>query len=526
MSALRDAVAGRQKQTVKDRQDQVKNSAGGYVYRVSDEDRLRRFLIIGSNKGTYYVSKEDATQKGIEFIEEIVSRDPEMVARVTFEVSFSGRAPKNTAAIFVAAVFICRCPDEYKPTARRLVNQVCRTSTHIFEFCEFVDKLGGWGQAKMKAVKSWYTSRTPDQLAYQAIKYRGGRYGWSHRDVLRTAHPTGIDERVGSFMLGKALPPGGGSDIIDGFLEMQSARTESDVIKTLDKFPTLPWETIPTHCLRSPRVWSKLVYNGAVSGTALIRNIGRMDQLGCFKDMTLAATVRNRLTDPTAIRRARLHPVQYLNAMAALGLVPHAGSSWGRAARSEPLTSQIVAGGLEEGFYASFDGVALSGERVFIAIDVSGSMAWSSTACNLTCAQGATALAMVIARRNPVHMIYGFKYSLCDLGVTPGDSLFTATKKTSELAFGSTDCSAPMRYAETNRIGVDKFIVLTDNETWSGHVKPDAALREYRNRMGIDAKLIVVGMTDTDFTIADPNDVGMLDVCGFDTTIPELIRNF
>ena len=40
-----------------------------------------------------------------------------------------------------------------------------------------------------------------------------------------------------------------------------------------------------------------------------------------------------------------------------------------------------------------------------------------------------------------------------------------------------------------------------------------------------DAKAIVVGMTSNGFTFADPNDGGMLDVVGFDTTVPALIAD-
>ena len=35
-----------------------------------------------------------------------------------------------------------------------------------------------------------------------------------------------------------------------------------------------------------------------------------------------------------------------------------------------------------------------------------------------------------------------------------------------------------------------------------------------------DAKAVVVGMTSNGFALADPNDRGMLDVVGFDTTVP------
>ena len=44
--------------------------------------------------------------------------------------------------------------------------------------------------------------------------------------------------------------------------------------------------------------------------------------------------------------------------------------------------------------------------------------------------------------------------------------------------------------------------------------------------MGINAKLVVCGVTATNFTIADPNDPGMLDVVGFDSAVPMLIDQF
>ena len=48
----------------------------------------------------------------------------------------------------------------------------------------------------------------------------------------------------------------------------------------------------------------------------------------------------------------------------------------------------------------------------------------------------------------------------------------------------------------------------------------------YRNEFVGDAKAVVVGMTSNGFTLADPNDRGMLDVVGFDTTVPAVIADF
>jgi 60 kDa SS-A/Ro ribonucleoprotein len=44
--------------------------------------------------------------------------------------------------------------------------------------------------------------------------------------------------------------------------------------------------------------------------------------------------------------------------------------------------------------------------------------------------------------------------------------------------------------------------------------------------MGIPARLVVVGMTATGFTIADPSDPLSLDVAGFDSAVPRLISDF
>jgi 60 kDa SS-A/Ro ribonucleoprotein len=37
---------------------------------------------------------------------------------------------------------------------------------------------------------------------------------------------------------------------------------------------------------------------------------------------------------------------------------------------------------------------------------------------------------------------------------------------------------------------------------------------------------VVVGMTATEFSIADPSDPGMLDVAGFDAAVPSLVSQF
>jgi 60 kDa SS-A/Ro ribonucleoprotein len=93
------------------------------------------------------------------------------------------------------------------------------------------------------------------------------------------------------------------------------------------------------------------------------------------------------------------------------------------------------------------------------------------------------------------------------------------------LSSGGTDCALAGVVALKEKWEVDTF-VYTDNETWAGNIHPAQALREYRERMGIAAKLVVVAMASNGFSIADPDGAGMLDVVGFDAATPNVISDF
>src|SRR5262249_44021225 len=120
----------------------------------------------------------------------------------------------------------------------------------------------------------------------------------------------------------------------------------------------------------------------------------------------------------------------------------------------------------------------------------------------------------------------GGEPGMTPLDISPRQRLDDVLKAVNNLPFGGTDCALPMIWALRNKVEIDTFVIYTDNETWAGDVHPFQALAQYRQRMGRAAKLVVVGMTATDFTIADPSDPGMLDVVGFDTAAPQVMADF
>lgn len=520
-----------QTQKTPGRTDEVRNNAGGFVFKVNDKSRLERFLILGTDGGTYSVGEQKFTEQNVSFVKDLIARDESLVLDTVVEVSSAGRAAKNSPALFTMALLMVEGKD--KAAIRAAVPKVARTSTHLFEYGKYIKSLGGWGRAKRQSIADWYESKDVNSLAYQAVKYRQ-RDGWTHRDLFRLSHPKGVDMKVGNFILGRdslsAAESAGMPDVIRGFKFLQEAQTLSEVLSALREFKNVPWEAIPTKFLREPDVWKMLFYNGAIPQTALLRNVTRFAKIGAFKDMVFAADVAARLSDTEAIRKARVHPVAYLNALYIYreGQIDRSSSAW-RVVRSKDWdTNPNVAGALEDGFYNSFGNVEPSNKRTMVSIDVSASMTWAGPAglAGLDCRQAAGAMAMVLVRSEPYTLVNAFSHDIRDAGISSRDSLETVLRKIDNMPAGGTDCAQPMLYAAKNGLEIDTFTMWTDNDTWAGRIKPFQALKQYRDGSGIDARMVVVGMTATEFTIADPTDRGTLDIVGFDSNAPGVIADF
>ena len=275
--------------------------------------------------------------------------------------------------------------------------------------------------------------------------------------------------------------------------------------------------------------------------TALIRNLATMTRVGVVapgSDGT--AKVVAQLGDAERIRKARVHPIAVLAALRTYA------SGHGARGRGEWNPVREVVDALDAAFYAAFGNVEPTGKRLLLALDVSGSMAWGAVAGvpGLTPRDASAALALVTAATEKRYEIVGFFTGRRGFGSSvAGSSRLrrTASRRSrSRRGSGSTTPSRRCRicrsaaptarcrccYAQAAEREIDTFVIYTDSETWAGDIHPAQALRDYRQASGIDARLVVVGMVSNGFSIADPDDPGMLDVVGFDTATPQLISDF
>lgn len=524
--------------------EMTRNNAGGFVFKVNSWTQLERFLILGSAGGSYYVGERDLTAENVDVVRACIATDGLRAVKTIVDISVSGRAPKNDPALYALALAASYGPDiKVREAALAALPRVARIGTHLFQFCSFVDGMRGWGKSLRRSVAAWYLDKPAEKLAYQAVKYQS-RNGWSHKDLLSLAHPKPQDEthsvilrwiKKGTDIGDNLIQP----SIIAAFEEAKGA-DEKSVIRLIREYG-LTREMIPTEVQNSPKVWEALLEKMPL--TAMIRTLGRMGSIGLLAPLSDASKlVVNRLADRDYLRKSRVHPIAVLSA-----LLTYQRGAGVRGSLSWTAVPQVV-DALNDAFYLAFDNIPPTGKNFYLGVDVSGSMEGGEIAGvpGLTPRMGAAAMAMLTARTEQnyyaagfsdgtrvkgalrgttMHVGHGSRYipSMEPIPISRTQRLDALMRQMASIPMGGTDCALPMLDALHQTIPVDCFIIYTDNETWSGTIHPKQALDQYRQKMGRDAKCIVCGMTATKFSIADPNDEGMLDVVGFDASVPSII---
>lgn len=518
-------------QSEKAHPDQTLNAAGGYTFSVKDLEFLRRFLILGTEGGTFYVSENALSLDNAKNVLKLTKENHKALVDTIVEVSTSGAAYRQDPALFSLAVASSYGTDDEKRYALQQLSKVARTGTHLFTFTEYVQKFRGWGRGLRRAVASWYLDKDVHKLAYQAVKYRQ-RNGWTHRDVLRLSHPV-TDEPSRKDLFDWITHNGVGDnvpDLVRSFTALQKATSTKDVINLLERESSLSWEMLPNSFLKDPEVWKALVLKG-MPMTALIRQLPRLTNLGILegevRDKVLA-----QLRDAEYLKKSRIHPMQVLVARQTYdnGQSVRGSSTW--------LPDQYVVQALDEAFYKTFDNVEPTGKRLLVAVDVSGSMSWSDITPGVSPREAAAAMALIYQKTEENVDVVGFSSNNSRRGGVhesaikeiPGfencSTLREAVKAINQLPMGGTDCALPFMWAMENGKEYDAVLVLTDNETWAGYEHPFRAAEMYRKKTDIPTKFIAMGMTATESTITNPEDPLSLSVVGFDPGVVVAINNF
>lgn len=502
---------------------QVPNDGGGYGWQVDKWKQLDRFLILGTEGGTYYVGEQKLTMDNAKSVAQCVKEDGMRTVKRIVEISTSGRANKNNPALFALALCMSNIADEAtRREAYSVIPRVARIGTHLFDLMTYVLQFRGSSKGLRRGVAAWYNGRKAEHLAVQLVKYRQ-RNGWTHRDVLRRVHPkpaTPAHQSLFNWAIYGSYVPS--IEIVEAYEEAKEASESRLIELVLQK--GLMREGIPTDKLTAG-VWSALLVH--MKYEAMIRNLATMTVKGVLtKDSTETKLVVARLQDAAGLKESMLHPMKILSAFATY--------SSGQGLRGNQAWTPVreIVDALSDAFYASFGNVTPTNKRLLFGIDISGSMfethygSFCSGIPNMLAGDAAAALALITANVESDYEIYGFSHKFVKLNINPNMRLDAVKTEMRRHGFGSTNCSLPMTFAIQNRLPVDAFLVYTDNETNTGSIHPSEALKRHRDVMGMDSKLAVTAMTASKFSIADPRDSGMMDFVGFDADMPEAMSQF
>jgi 60 kDa SS-A/Ro ribonucleoprotein len=550
------------------RSDMISNSAGGYGFEVSLEEKVWRFLIMGS-ESTYYNTGEERTLQALDSLVRLTDRDPKLVVDMAVKVSVDNISPSNDYALFALAFVLSNGDNVGKRYAASRLNEVARIGTHLFTFVHYATQQRGWGKVLRDAVAGWYTSKNPNNLAYQVLKYKqrgvtseDGTYeGYSHRDLLRLSHvkdtdgmrraiyhyitkgastdsgfyEPNIEHDRSDILMKEPIHPGmflgTEASLITSMEAAKSAPTEAAVI-ALIRSSSLTHEMIGNEWKNSPKVWEALLERMPV--TATMRNLAKMTQVGLIApgSWDTLKLIRDRLTSEEVLKKARVHPLSVLKAAKTynMGHGYRGTNTWSVV----PEISEILEGAL----YASFGCVPVTGKKYILGVDVSGSMSgWGvgrrtdkagrdiyNPMEPLTPAEIAMTMAYITYRREPLCIVLPFAKDVKVFDMSRYTSLYDFLAKTRRMTYGSTDVSAPIRYAIDNGIDADIYSIYCDYETWVGEGHPYQWLQKYREKTGINAGYVGIGINPrADFSLADPRDPRMVDIQGFDPGVPGLI---
>lgn len=448
---------------------------------------------------------------------------------------------------------LCAASD-HRPTkqaAYAAFPQVCKCPAQLFAVTRYLEEVSegtGWGRAHRRAVARWYTAPEGSgarQLAAQTTRVVR-RHRWTHADLLRLAHVRPPQHRPGVAVvlryLARGLPAAakmveekeaeGGSveearealAYLQAVHEVRHTKDEQVAARLLEEHQ-LALEHVPSHLLRSKEVWLCLVRRLPLD--ELVAHVPRLSRAGLLARGPLVGALRERLRSATEQNPPKLGPLETyaLKRSLEVGRPKHHHHHHHRSSASHQLDDVVAA--LHE---HSFKAVLPTGKRYLVAVDVRGPMTHGRTRGldGLTPAEVSALMLQSLVRTGDTITAVAFSArGLTPLDVDSRMSLADISRRMRETPMGPVDVSLPLRWAREQKHLFDLVLVCTDNQTQSWSVHPAQALKEYRESCSLpDTRFVVCAMCSQGFSLAPPDELGMLDMAGCDSHTLQLIQDF
>jgi 60 kDa SS-A/Ro ribonucleoprotein len=504
------------------------NNENKPVFVITPIEQFKRFLVLGTENGTYYVSNVDLTKQSTVCINELLdSENRELLLTTILEFEELNKCKKKDPMIYTLALCCMYCTQkkeflDFRRKAYTVALKVCKIPTHLFlfiNFCKVLSKYNsGWNNLHKRYISSWYLDKTPEDLMYLVTKYNS-RNNYTHRDVLRLSHPktTNVDlNNVFKYLTNK-LEDNSVFEYINDYEQLKSTTNTEKAIELIEK-RNFVREHVPTELLNNTKIWKALLKKMPL--LAMLRNLNKMTLVNLFEDSSVLEHVIKTISNKDLRKKAKIHPMHILITLKMYSSGNSRQLSW--------TPNQKIVDCLDKTFYEMFADLTPTNKRLLLCLDVSGSMTYGGcfgTEC-IKPIEVETALSMIFLATEKQVDVMGFSGNFIPLNISPRRRLDDNLRSINNLPFNSTDISLPFTWALQQRKEYDAFIVITDNETNCNRINPIDAFKQYKKTMKLpETKLIVLATSATDFSIGETNK-HCLNVCGFDDNVFTIIQDF
>ncbi|MCG6156538.1 TROVE domain-containing protein [Rubinisphaera margarita] len=431
------------------------NEAGGAAYKFSAKQALAQLAATGCFNGVFYAN----AQTQLDTLRSLIDEVDDNVFLAKLAVYSRERAfMKDMPAALVASLSTRDTALMHQVFDRVIDNgRVLRTLFQMVRSGQF--GRNSLSSSLQRAFQRWLNEASVSKLLSASIGNDP-----SLRDVLRLARPTPRDNARRALF----------GWLTDKDVEKWAPATEADLpqdLKQLIKYRRITgekdqaavaadlnvrWDLL-ADAARGPKVWKAIARQ--MGPQALRMNLNTLLRHQVLEDREMVDYVAGRVADATEIRRSRQFPYQYLAAyLNASTELPH------KIRDALHRAAEIACGNIPE----------LPGP-VVIGLDTSGSMNCPVTGYRggggtsaVRCVDVAALFAAAILRRNPDSVLVPFDTIAYDARLDPSDSILSLSKRLGQMGGGGTDCSIPLREANS-RYRNRRFagcVLISDNESW------------------------------------------------------------
>lgn len=488
------------------------NAAGGLAYNMEAEHALAQLCCTGTFNNTYYSSGQDQLAKVTELANQV---SPEFLAKLAV-YSRESAFMKDSSAVLLG-VLASKDVNLFK----QVFNRVVDNGKMLKNFCQVIRSgttgRKSFGSALKKEIEKWLSARTDKQLFEDSVGNDP-----SLADVIKMVHPKPVSkerEAFYSYLLGK--------------MEMGSAEKVSLLPKNVQEFeafkkvnlsdcsertvPNVPFQMLTALNLRDSE-WVSIARNAKWHMTRM--NLNTFARHGVFAVEGMTSLIAERLKDRDAIKHSKVFPYQLYAAFK----------------NAEANIPSEVSLSLQDAMEVAIENVPAM-EDVVVAVDCSGSMSCPVTGnrtgsvnTTISCNEVASLIAAAILRNGKNVTVMKFDTSAQEIRLNPRDSVMTNIQK---IGFhgGGTDCSAPIRVANQNKVKAKVFVMISDNESWASQVRGSyrgtGMMQEWHSfkKRNPEAKLVCIDLA-ANTTMQVPSSPDVLNVGGWSDSAFDVMAGF